>query len=122
MTEKRYFKKEWEEEYYIFDSETVTERDFEEKLDYEGYRAFEDSMMGDDVVDKLNEQHETIQQCKKYNAKLYANTMNNDRQCLKTIKELEKENQHIKTTIREAYNNERTQIGKSVLKQLLENI
>lgn len=61
MTEKRYFKKEWEEEYYIFDSETVTERDFEEKLDYEGYRAFEDSMMGDDVVDRLNEQHETIQ-------------------------------------------------------------
>lgn len=60
MTEKRYFKKEWEEEYYIFDSETIPEKEFEEKLDYNGYQAFEDSMMGDDVVDRLNEQHEEI--------------------------------------------------------------
>ena len=37
-------------------------------------------------------------------------------------KELKKENQHIKNTIKEAYNNERTQLGKSVLKQLIEAI
>ena len=30
MTEnKRYFKREWEEEYYIFDSTNITEEDFE---------------------------------------------------------------------------------------------
>ena len=32
------------------------------------------------------------------------------------------ENEHIKNTIQEAYHNERTQLGKSVLKQLMETI
>ena len=59
MTEnKRYFKKMWEEEYYIFDSNTISESDFEEKLEYEDYKAFEDSMMGDEVVNRLNALHE----------------------------------------------------------------
>ena len=90
MTEKRYFKKMWGEEYYIFDSNTISESDFEEKLEYQDYKAFADSMMGDEVVNRLNELH--------------------------------KENTHIKNTIKEAYNNERTQLGKSVLKQLMEAI
>ena len=38
------------------------------------------------------------------------------------LNELNTENQHIKHTITEAYQNERTAIGKSVLKQLLNNI
>ena len=38
------------------------------------------------------------------------------------LQRVEKENEHIKNTIQEAYNNERTHIGKSVLKQLLNNI
>ena len=55
MTEKRYFKREWEEEYYIFDSYTISEKDFDEKVEYEDYQAFADSMTGDEVVDQLNE-------------------------------------------------------------------
>lgn len=55
MTEKRYFKREWEEEYYIFDSETISEKEFDEKVEYEDYQAFADSMMGDEVVDRLNQ-------------------------------------------------------------------
>ena len=55
MTAKRYFKRMWEEEYYIFDSETISESDFEEKLEYQDYKAFEDSMIGDEVVNRLNE-------------------------------------------------------------------
>lgn len=35
---------------------------------------------------------------------------------------LETENEQLKATIKEAYNNERTMIGKSVLKQLMETI
>lgn len=55
MTEnKRYFKKMWEEEYYIFDSETISEEEFDEKVEYEDYQAFADSMSGDDVVNRLN--------------------------------------------------------------------
>lgn len=61
MTAKRYFKRMWEEEYYIFDSNTISESDFEEKLEYQGYKAFEDSMMGDEVVNRLNELHDENQ-------------------------------------------------------------
>ena len=42
--------------------------------------------------------------------------------CYDLLNELHEENQHIKNTIKEAYNNERTQLGKSVLKQLIEEI
>ena len=38
------------------------------------------------------------------------------------LNDLNDENEHIKNTIKEAYNNERTAIGKSVLKQLMEAI
>lgn len=55
MSEKRYFKRIWEGEFYIFDSNTISESDFEEKLEYQDYKAFEDSMMGDEVVNRLNE-------------------------------------------------------------------
>lgn len=58
MTEKRYFKREWEEEYYIFDSETISEKEFDEKVEYEDYQTFVDSMQGDEVVDRLNALHE----------------------------------------------------------------
>ena len=64
MTEKRYFEKRWEEEYYIFDSNTISESDFEKKLEYQDYRAFEDSMMGDEVVNRLNELSEENEQLK----------------------------------------------------------
>ena len=38
------------------------------------------------------------------------------------LNELNDENNHIKQTIQEAYESERTQIGRNVLKQLLEAI
>ena len=38
------------------------------------------------------------------------------------IKELDSENQHIKNLITEAYQNERTQLGRNVLKQLLDQM
>ena len=38
------------------------------------------------------------------------------------LNELHDENTHIKNTITEMYNNERTELGKSTLKQLLEAI
>ena len=61
MTDKRYFEKRWEEEYYIFDSNTISESDFEEKVEYQEYRAFEDSMTGEEIVDLLNENEELKQ-------------------------------------------------------------
>jgi DNA anti-recombination protein RmuC len=72
------------------------------------------------LVDQMNALHEENQQCKEYNAIIYANSTKNDREHIKQINQLQKENQRIKQTIREAYETERTQIGKNTLKQLLE--
>ena len=62
MTAKRYFKRMWEDEFYIFDSETISEKEFDEKVEYEDYQAFVDSMLGDEVVKLLNELHEENEQ------------------------------------------------------------
>ena len=51
---KRYYKNYYGDEYYIFDSKTISEEDFREKLETEGYTAFQDSLTGDEVVNKLN--------------------------------------------------------------------
>lgn len=51
---ERYYKNYYGDEYYIFDSETISEKDFQEKLENEGYTAFQDSLTGDEVVNKLN--------------------------------------------------------------------
>ena len=60
MTEKRYYQRDFEELYYIIDSNVISEKEFDEKEMYDGYTAFEDSMTGKEIVDLLNEQHETI--------------------------------------------------------------
>ena len=71
MTEnKRYFKREWEEEYYIFDSTEISEEKVDEEIEY-GYEIFADSMQGDKVVNKLNEQDKEIQQLKERNQRQY---------------------------------------------------
>ena len=78
MTKKRYFKRMWEEEYYIFDSQQISEKDFDEKVEYEDYQAFADSMTGEEVTDRLN----------KYN-KEYLD-------CHNDVLRLEKENEQLK--------------------------
>lgn len=52
----------WEEEYYIFNSQTISENEFDEKVEYEDYQAFADSLTGDEVVELLNELHEKNEQ------------------------------------------------------------
>ena len=96
MTEnKRYFKRMWEEEYYIFDSETISEEKFDEKVEYEDYRAFEDSMMGDEVVNRLNELHEENQEFRKKTKELIAVSLDYQRinldliaEAIKSLREL----------------------------------
>ena len=84
MTEnKRYFKRMWEEEYYIFDSQQISEKDFDEKVEYEDYQAFADSMTGEEVTDRLN----------KYN-KEYLD-------CHNDVLRLEKENEQLKQSYKE---------------------
>lgn len=70
------------------------------------------------IEDMLNEQYEQIEDLTDTNVRC----CNEYSYFHKRMMELEKENQHIKTTIREAYKTERTAIGKNVLKQLLESL
>ena len=82
MTEKRYFERKWEGEYYIFDSYTISEKEFDEKVKYEDYQAFADSMTGEEVTDRLN----------KYN-KEYLD-------CHNDVLRLEKENEELKNKLK----------------------
>ena len=61
MTEKRYYCKDYEELYYIFDSNTISEKEFDEKEKYEGYTAFEDSLTSEEIIKLLNENEELKQ-------------------------------------------------------------
>ena len=61
MTIKRYYQRDFEELYYIIDSNVISEKEFDEKVMYDGYTAFEDSMTGDEIVNLLNE-HEELKQ------------------------------------------------------------
>ena len=49
----RYFKREWEESYYIFDSEVITEKEVDEAIQYDN-DVFSKSMQGEEVIDRLN--------------------------------------------------------------------
>ncbi len=83
----------------------------------------------DTVLDLLNELNnentqlkKQLQDCRIYNGKLYSNGVKKDKPIVNDLIKQRKENTRIKQTIREAYETERTQIGRNVLKQLLEAI
>ena len=59
MSEKRYFKIEYDEEWYLFDSTTISKQLVEEQAEY-GYGVFANSLSPSEVVDLLNEQQSTI--------------------------------------------------------------
>ena len=66
MTEKRYYKKDWGESYYIFDSNTISEDEFEERVEYEGYDVFADSLTVSEIIGLLNENEELKKELKVY--------------------------------------------------------
>ena len=67
------------------------------------------------TLNKFNDENEQL--------KSTINTLTHDNTKMKKVlNTTKKENEQIKHLIKEAYNNERTQLGKSVLKQLLEAI
>ena len=70
------------------------------------------------AVKKLNDLSEENEQLKKD----CSNLIDDNTEYVAEINQMHKENEHIKNTIQEAYNNERTHIGRNVLKQLLNNI
>ena len=60
MSEKRYFKVEYDEEWYLFDSTTISKQLVEEQAEY-GYGIFANSLSPSEVVDLLNKQEKKIE-------------------------------------------------------------
>lgn len=105
MTEKRYYKKEYEEEYYIFDSNTLTEKEFEKKIEYDGYTVFADSLTSKEILDLLNENEELKEDKYAYLGEITLYK----REAYKRKKEngqLKKENEQLKQALRDSYINE----------------
>ena len=88
---KRYYSKKYDELYYIFDSKVLSEKEFDEKEDYEGYSAFADSLSCNEIVDLLNENEELKQQVK------YERQANKD--ILEDYTKINKENEQLKQRI-----------------------
>ena len=64
MSEKRYFKIEYDEEWYLFDSTTISEQLVKEQAEY-GYGVFANSLSPSEVVDLLNFQDKGINALRK---------------------------------------------------------
>lgn len=102
----RYFKREWGESYYIFDSDIITEKEVDESIEYDN-TVFNQSMEGDEVIDRLNHYSKQLIEA----GKLIENGVT-----------IANENRRIKQIITDMIGSERTEIGKQVLKQLYEAI
>ena len=75
------------------------------------------------LLNQLNNKNEQLKSRVEYlERKIDRERISYQKQHEKWEEEIQKENEYIKNTIQEAYNSERTQIGKSVLKQLMENV
>lgn len=105
MSEKRYFKVEYDEEWYLFDSTTISEQLVKEQAEY-GYGVFANSLSPSEVVDLLNEQEATIQSLKEENEQLRKENerQNNEIKLLrKKIIELMDDLEKIPLSIREMW-------------------
>ena len=78
------------------------------------------------TVDRLNELNDENEQLKSrveyLERKIDRERTSYQKQHEKWEEEIQKENEHIKHLIKEAYETERTALGKSVLKQILDNV
>lgn len=102
MTEKRYYQRDYEELYYIIDSQVISEKDFDERVEYDGYNAFEDSLTGEEIVGLLNENEQLKQQLRIFEDGLKSEikqtkiTMEDWHECLTDCRKLKEENEQLK--------------------------
>lgn len=91
---ERYYSKYYDELYYIFDSHTVSEEAVDERIEYDGYNAFEDSLTDKEILKLLNENDEL-----KYNLSAHMVDLNN---CKGKCSALKMENERLKQELFEA--------------------
>lgn len=103
---KRYYKKDYDELYYIFDSKTLSEKEFEEKVEYDGYDVFADSLTPKEVLDLLNENEELKKQLSDLQKENYGNIdgiafyQEENASLCEKISDLEYENEELKKEIK----------------------
>lgn len=115
MTYKRYYQKNYDESYYIFDSKTLSEEEFEERVEYDGYDVFADSLTPQEVIDLLNENarskseykvlHTQFQDLKKFLENNFNECLTRDKLQRQIIK-LSDENEQLKKEILHKKNKE----------------
>lgn len=66
MSGKRYFKVEYDEEWYLFDSDTISEELVTEQAEY-GYGVFVNSLSPSEICERLNEQQARIKELEEEN-------------------------------------------------------
>lgn len=94
LSEKRYFKVEYDEEWYLFDSTTISEQLVKEQAEY-GYGVFVNSLSPSEICDRLNNLHQENQELKHY--KLYE-----DNKRLQTIiADLKEENEQLRQILKD---------------------
>ena len=89
MSDERYFKIEYDEEWYLFDSTTISEQLVKEQAEY-GYGVFANSLSPSEVVDLLNEQSSIIRR-----DEMSIKTM------MSNMEKLEKENEDLREVNKE---------------------
>lgn len=110
MAEKRYYQRDYEELYYIIDSQVISEKDFDERVEYDGYNAFEDSLTGEEIVGLLNENEQLKQQLRIFEDGLKSEikqtkiTMEDWHECLTDCRKLKEENEQLKQRNDKQYN------------------
>ena len=102
MSEKRYFKVEYDEEWYLFDSTTISEQLVKEQAEY-GYGVFANTLSPSEVVGLLNELSEENRELRQFiskgrrlSVKELMDNANENELLKKKIRGLEKENEQLK--------------------------
>lgn len=72
MSEKRYYSVDYDEQYYIFDSDVIRKGRVEEEAEY-SYDVFANSMSSTEIIDKLNELTNENEQLKDFIRKISTN-------------------------------------------------
>lgn len=88
MSEKRYFKIEYDEEWYLFDSTTISEQLVKEQAAEYDYGVFANSLSPSEICGRLNTLHQENQELKERNAHNFAKKI-----------ELTKENERLRTQL-----------------------
>lgn len=118
--DKRYYEKNYDELYYIFDSKTLSEKEFEEKVEYDGYSVFADSLTSKEVLDLLNENEKLKEEKYAYLGEitLYegesTKRKKENEQLKRENEELKRENEYLQQTI-EDLNYENIEMLKNII-------